>query len=155
MMQRTIRSLAGGLSLAVLAACGRAPEAAEMSPEPTPAIGAVDDAALLERGRYLTVTSGCNDCHSPGYAESGGTTPEAEWLVGSPLGWSGPWGTTYPANLRLKAGEMDEAAWLDYTADPSPLDRGRPEVWACAVAWHIASYHNLWNAPGRRPDDYR
>ena len=116
MMQRTIRSLAGGLSLAVLAACGRAPEAAEMSPEPTPAIGAVDDAALLERGRYLTVTSGCNDCHSPGYAESGGTTPEAEWLVGSPLGWSGPWGTTYPANLRLKAAEMDEAAWLDYTA---------------------------------------
>lgn len=112
MMRCTIRCLTGGMVLAALASCSRAPEAAEMAP----AVAASDDAALVARGRYLTVTSGCNDCHSPGYAESGGTTPEAQWLVGSPLGWSGPWGTTYPANLRMKALEMDEAGWLDYTA---------------------------------------
>ena len=29
----------------------------------------------------------------------------------------GPWGTTYAANLRLKAAEMDEAGWLKYTAE--------------------------------------
>ena len=43
--------------------------------------------------------------------------PQQQWLVGSPLGWSGPWGTTYPANLRLKLQEMDEAAWLKYSAE--------------------------------------
>lgn len=33
------------------------------------------------------------------------------------MGWHGPWGTTFPANLRLKAAEMDEAAWLKYTGE--------------------------------------
>lgn len=37
--------------------------------------------------------------------------------MGSALCWNGPWGTTYPANLRLKAAEMDEAGWLKYSAD--------------------------------------
>ena len=27
--------------------------------------------ALIERGRYLMKTSGCNDCHTAGYAPSG------------------------------------------------------------------------------------
>ncbi len=56
-----------------------------------------------ERGRYLVRIAGCNDCHTPGYAESGGLLPEARWLVGDKLGWHGPWGTTYPTNLRLFA----------------------------------------------------
>jgi mono/diheme cytochrome c family protein len=60
--------------------------------------------------------AGCNDCHTPGYAESGGATPRQLWLEGSALGWSGPWGTTYPANLRLKLQDMDEAAWMKYSA---------------------------------------
>ena len=106
----------------VLAACGRAPRAAESgaeapNPGPTAMADGSEEAVLLARGKYLTVIGGCNDCHSPGYAESGGQTPESQWLLGSPLGWSGPWGTTYPANLRLKAQGMDEAAWLAYTAD--------------------------------------
>jgi len=29
------------------------------------------------------------------------TTLSAEWLLGSAIGWRGPWGTTYPPNLRL------------------------------------------------------
>lgn len=48
----------------------------------------------VERGRYLVKTSGCNDCHTAGYAESGGNVPEKEWLSGNQLGWCGPWGTT-------------------------------------------------------------
>ncbi|MGN6113791.1 MAG: hypothetical protein ACTHOC_12455 [Luteimonas sp.] len=73
-------------------------------------------AAQVARGAYLAVISGCNDCHTPGYAESGGQVPRERWLTGSPLGWQGPWGTTYPANLRLKLQSMDEQAWLDYSA---------------------------------------
>lgn len=63
-------------------------------------------------GRYLVVVGGCNDCHTPGYAESGGALPESEWLVGSPVGWRGPWGTTYPANLRLTTQTLSEDAFV-------------------------------------------
>src|SRR5882672_998171 len=55
----------------------------------------VDSSKLRERGSYLAVIAGCNDCHTPGYAESGGKVPESQWLTGTLLGWSGPWGTTY------------------------------------------------------------
>ena len=76
----------------------------------------MDDAALIARGEYLTRISGCNDCHTPGYAEQQGNVDKARWLTGSPLGYRGPWGTTYPINLRLKLASMDEAQWLDYSA---------------------------------------
>jgi mono/diheme cytochrome c family protein len=83
---------------------------------PALAAAPADDKASIERGRYIAKTSGCNDCHTPGYAESGGQVPRERWLTGSPLGWQGPWGTTYPANLRLKLQSMDEQAWMDYSA---------------------------------------
>lgn len=63
----------------------------------------------IERGRYLTVITGCNDCHTVGYPEHGGDVPEADWLTGVPIGFKGPWGTSYPANLRRVVGRMDEA----------------------------------------------
>ena len=75
------------------------------------------DAELLARGEYLVRITGCNDCHTPAYGDRGGNVPTQEWLVGSPLGFNGPWGTTYAANLRLKAAEMDEAGWLKYTGE--------------------------------------
>ena len=84
----------------------------------TPAIASIDrDADLLARGDYLVRIAGCNDCHTPAYGERGGEVPREEWLVGSPVGFSGPWGTTYAANLRIKAAEMDEAGWLKYTGE--------------------------------------
>ena len=75
------------------------------------------DTDLLARGEYLVRTTGCNDCHTPGYAESGGTTDKAGWLVGSPMGFHGPWGTTYPSNLRLRMQQLTEAQWLEYSAN--------------------------------------
>jgi mono/diheme cytochrome c family protein len=69
-------------------------------------------AAQLARGNYLVRIGGCNDCHTPGYAMTDGKTPEAQWLVGDRLGWRGPWGTTYPANLRLYMQNLTEAQWL-------------------------------------------
>ncbi|MGI8561342.1 MAG: hypothetical protein ACR2J7_07910 [Luteimonas sp.] len=60
---------------------------------------------------------GCNDCHTAGYAEQQGKVDRAQWLLGSPLGYRGPWGTTYGANLRLTLSGMDEAQWLAYSGE--------------------------------------
>jgi mono/diheme cytochrome c family protein len=68
----------------------------------------------VERGRYLVQVAGCNDCHTPGYLESAGKVDEKDWLTGSPLGWRGPWGTTYGPNLRLAAAKLTEAQWLPH-----------------------------------------
>lgn len=65
-----------------------------------------------EAGRYLIKMGGCNDCHTPGWAESGGTLAESEWLVGNAVGFRGPWGTTYPPNLRLFVQDISEDAWV-------------------------------------------
>ena len=69
-------------------------------------------ASDIDRGRYIARIAGCNDCHTPGYAQSGGQVPESMWLVGDALGWRGPWGTTYAANLRLRMQELSEEQWL-------------------------------------------
>lgn len=73
---------------------------------------------LVERGGYLIAISGCNDCHTPGYPESGGKVPRTNWLTGNTVGFSGPWGTTYPANLRLKVQAMTEQQWLEKARTP-------------------------------------
>ena len=79
---------------------------------PAAAVDPDSDAATLERGRYLTIAGGCNDCHTAGYAESAGKVPEADRLTGNRMGFSGPWGTVYAANLRLVAQSLDEAQWI-------------------------------------------
>lgn len=66
----------------------------------------------VARGRYLVQIAGCNDCHTPGYPEAGGKVPEAQWLTGDALGWRGPWGTTYPTNLRLYMQDLTEEQWV-------------------------------------------
>ena len=76
------------------------------------------NARTIERGRYIVNISGCNDCHTPGYPESGGKTPRNEWLTGNPVGFQGPWGTTYPANLRLLVQSMSEAQWIARARTP-------------------------------------
>jgi mono/diheme cytochrome c family protein len=69
---------------------------------------------------------GCNDCHTPGYGLGGGNVPEAQWLVGDSLGWQGPWGTTYPPNLRLYMQDLSEAQWL---AKAKTLSTRPPMPW--------------------------
>ncbi len=78
----------------------------------------VTDKKMLERGRYLVAISGCNDCHTPGYAESAGKIPESEWLMGSPVGFKGPWGTSYPANLRISVQTQNEKEWMTHARSP-------------------------------------
>jgi mono/diheme cytochrome c family protein len=73
---------------------------------------ATADEDTIERGKYLVRTSGCNDCHTPGYLLSEGSAPEALWLTGDSFGWHGPWGTTYATNLRLLISTLSENEWL-------------------------------------------
>ncbi len=69
----------------------------------------------VQRGAQVAVASGCHDCHTAGYGESGGKIDPAAALKGTSLGWQGPWGTTYPANLRLVAKEKGgEDAFVAY-----------------------------------------
>ena len=68
--------------------------------------------ADVERGRYIVKIADCNGCHTPNYPESAGAVPEKDWLTGVPLGFQGPWGTTYAANLRLAVAGMTEAQWM-------------------------------------------
>lgn len=85
-----------------------------------PAINAATTAStadLVARGEYLIRTTGCNDCHTVAYGERQGDVPTGEWLTGSPVGFQGPWGTTYAPNLRLRMQEMTEAQWLEYSAN--------------------------------------
>ena len=77
-----------------------------------PALAQKADEASLKRGRYIAQIAGCNDCHSAGYAMSGGRTPEKDWLMGEAVGWRGPWGTTYPTNLRLYLQDLTEDQWV-------------------------------------------
>jgi len=69
---------------------------------------------LIRHGRHLTVIAGCNDCHTAGFASSAGKVPESQWLLGDSLGFAGPWGTTYPANLRRRLATMDLATFKAY-----------------------------------------
>lgn len=68
--------------------------------------------AAIARGRDLVMLGGCNDCHTAGYAPSNGRVPESEWLKGDNVGWLGPWGTTYPINLRHFVKDLSEDQWV-------------------------------------------
>jgi hypothetical protein len=70
------------------------------------------DSKSIQHGKYIVKTSGCNDCHTPGYPQTGGNVPEKQWLIGDALGWRGPWGTTYPSNLRLYMQKVSEDQWV-------------------------------------------
>lgn len=73
---------------------------------------AMSESDQIDRGRYLVTIAGCNDCHTPGYLLNDGQVPETQWLLGDSFGWRGPWGTTYPSNLRLVADALTEAQWV-------------------------------------------
>lgn len=80
----------------------------------------------ISRGKYLVEIGGCNDCHTAGFAPSGGLTPEAQWLLGDSLGFRGGWGTTYPADLRKYVGDISENEW---TSKAKALKTRPPMPW--------------------------
>jgi len=84
---------------------------------PQASANAVPKRMELNRGKHFVMIMGCNDCHTPGYAESNGTLPESQWLTGSNVGWHGPWGTTYASNLRKLVQGMSQDDWIKLLRD--------------------------------------
>ena len=66
----------------------------------------------IEHGKFLVGYGGCNDCHTPGWAEHGGKMPKNKVLTGSGFNFQGPWGTTYPINLRLYFQKLTLEQWI-------------------------------------------
>ena len=91
-----------------------------------PGVAAEASAARIKHGEYLAATGHCNDCHSPKIMTSNGPAPDPKRLLsGHPASqmmppvpdhvigpaswggvfsndltaWSGPWGTSFAANL--------------------------------------------------------
>src|SRR5688500_8598352 len=75
-------------------------------PTVLPLSAAADEGEIsVERGKQVSITHAGHDCHTAGYIESDGKLDPAAALKGSPIGWRGPWGTTYALNLRLTVAE--------------------------------------------------
>jgi mono/diheme cytochrome c family protein len=74
----------------------------------------------IDRGRYVVRITGCNDCHTPGYAQTGGRLDESRWLMGDRLGYRGAWGTTYAVNLRLLMNSLTEEQWVEQARNVHP-----------------------------------
>jgi hypothetical protein len=91
-----------GVSATIIASCGSSSESSEPH---------VAGKSKEEIGRYLVLTAGCNDCHTPGW-KRGADVPEQGWLTGVPEGWRGPWGTTYASNLRLAMQPYTEESFV-------------------------------------------
>ena len=132
------------LSLLALAGCNQADGPAALSAGPR--VVATND---IEAGRYLVKVSGCNDCHTPGYIQSGGKTPETEWLKGNDHGFLGPWGTTYPHNLRLTTAALTEDEWVEMLSTRTALPiMPWSSVAAMAEADKRAVYRYIRSLPG-------
>jgi mono/diheme cytochrome c family protein len=78
-----------------------------------PGIAAAADISV-ERGKQISIIGGCNDCHTAGYNESGGVIDPAKALMGTSVGWMGPWGTTYPKNLRITVSDKTEDEFVKF-----------------------------------------
>ncbi|OYW39162.1 MAG: cytochrome C [Hydrogenophilales bacterium 12-61-10] len=117
-MQATIQSIAALLASLVVAS----------------AVAAPGGDADIRHGRYLIATSGCNDCHTPGFMPNAGKVAESEWMTGDSMGWQGPWGTTYPTNLRLLVGSMTEQQWLARARQPMRPPMPSPSLQAMTDA---------------------
>lgn len=89
------------------------PSAREASAEPMMMDGPFVRAETpVEAGKYLVAIVGCGDCHTAAHdATIGRKFTEIE-LAGNPVGYRGPWGTTYAANLRLVTQHMTEDKWV-------------------------------------------
>lgn len=80
----------------------------------TPVFAARPSTAVssIHHGKFLVGYGGCNDCHTPGWAEHGGQAPKDLLLTGGAMNFQGPWGTTYAANLRLYVQQLDVKQWI-------------------------------------------
>jgi mono/diheme cytochrome c family protein len=106
---------------------------------PLAAMGA--DAVSVERGAHVAVIGGCHDCHTAGYNESGGKIDPAAALKGIPIGWQGPWGTTYAKNLRITVADKTEDQFVQYA---STFETRPPMPWYNVHALEESDVRSLY-----------
>ncbi len=58
------------------------------------------------------LTTGCNDCHTPGYIISNGDVPERDWLIGDKVVEGVTIKSVYPVNIRLYLKGISEKGWI-------------------------------------------
>ncbi|MCK9537695.1 c-type cytochrome [Dokdonella sp.] len=79
---------------------------------PTAAADARASGPSIAHGEFLVNYGGCQDCHTPGWAENGGHAARDVLLTGGGMNFQGPWGTTYAPNLRLYVQDLSAAEWI-------------------------------------------
>jgi mono/diheme cytochrome c family protein len=111
------KNLCAVLTVASIGMC-LAPAAVSAQQGTRARIGGADSpsAEILARGRYMVITGHCNNCHTAGYQQRAGKISEKDWLTGRDIGHRGPWGTTYPTNLRVNVNRMSEEEWVSYAS---------------------------------------
>jgi mono/diheme cytochrome c family protein len=120
----TARRLAGAAAAIALIAGSGEQAASGQKPAPPAASGQKPAATgSVARGKYLVTAMGCHDCHTPWKLGANGPEPDMSlglsghpasmtvppppapsgpWVgafTGSFTAWTGPWGTSYTANL--------------------------------------------------------
>jgi hypothetical protein len=66
--------------------CARSTAIVMMIPLQVLAVASDPGVDMFERGSYVAKIAGCNDCHTAGYARSGGRMPGRDGLQGDALG---------------------------------------------------------------------
>ena len=123
-----------------------------------PASQLAADEVSVERGLYISIIGGCHFCHTEGYREADGKIDTEKALKGSSVGWRGPWGTTYAANLRELASWSSEDKWVDYLKNKVSLP---PMPWYQVQAMAESDMRSLYlyikslGAPGDAAPRYR
>ena len=105
------------LALGTAVSAGSGTRAKAAAAKPTPA-------ALLAQGRYLVTIMACNDCHTPGTFY--GAPDASRFLAGSEMGWGGPWGVAYAANLTPDA-ETGLGKWTEAQIAKALRTGNRPD----------------------------
>src|SRR5436305_7709892 len=98
------------------------------------------NAARIERGQHLVQIMRCGDCHTPGSFY--GAPDMDRWLAGSEMGWKGPWGVRYAANLTP---DLDTGIGYWNAAEIAKTLRTgiRPDGTAIGAPMPIESYEQL------------
>lgn len=96
------------------------------TPEDKPFVQASSDSAA---GEYLMTVASCHDCHTKGWVETKGNIAKEDQLTGNPVGYYGPWGTTYGKNLRQVAERHTEDQWVDILRTADHGEGNLPMPW--------------------------
>ena len=145
-------ALTGSLALSgLLLPAASAETAAPDAREPAAQTSAAE---TVVRGKYLVTTSGCNDCHTPWKMGAMGPEPDMSrmlsghpqdfelppppepqgpWIVAASAtntAWSGPWGTSFTANLtpdrETGLGKWTLRNFVETIRTGRHMGRGRP-----------------------------